>query len=338
MCKIIHFFFLLCLVASSVNAERDDPFRSSELTNENTAKSRERNKKVRGCENWGFFAEFLWVLNHLQWCEETKKVPVIYWDQKFAYYSQNGYNGSKNAWEYYFEPVSELKYKPEDHIYRDQIYTNFSTIWWYGQYIKNLHLLTPEEQQSIKGIPLRGNLASGDPYPAPEHLYSTKFRAYVKTLIDKYIRVKSNIQAKIDGFYDSNMRGNKVVGLHFRGGFVWNEVNIVPLELICEEANKHADESTVFFVATDQYPLLERAKELLNGKVVYYDCYRQASTTSPVRSGQWPPQMGEDVLVETILLSHCDYLVHTISNVSTAALYFNPTLPHTMLYCSQLAP
>lgn len=44
-------------------------------------------------------------------------------------------------------------------------------------------------------------------------------------------------------------------------------------------------------------------------------------------------EMGEDVLVETMLLSRCNHFVHTISNVSTAALFFNPDLEHTMMYC-----
>ena len=290
-------------------------------------------KSVRGCLNWGFFAEFLWVLNHLDWCEKTNQIPVVYWDSRFAYYSKDGYNGSFNCWEYYFEPVSSLIYQPDDNIERRTFYINFSTIWWYAQYIQNMHLLAPEEQSSIVGVPLPYKLDMDMAYPVKGHLYAHQFRRYVKSLIDKYVALKPNVQEKIDMFYRSMMEGHKVVGLHLRGSFIWNEVNTVPLEVLCEEANKNADENTIFYVATDQYPLLDSAKKFLNGKVIYYDCYRQTRTTSPSESQQWPPIMGEDVLVETVLLSLCDHLVHTISNVSTAALYFNPELPHTMLYC-----
>ena len=293
----------------------------------------DQQKCVRGCENWGFFAEFLWVLNHLEWCERTNKIPVIYWDRRFAYYSSEGYNGSFNCWEYYFEPVSDLTYEPGDQIYIQNWYNDFTTLCWYGQYIQYLHLLTPEERASIKGVHLPYSLANGGGYPVNRHPYGQEFRRYVKSLLDKYVTIKPNIQEKIDSFYTSMMEGHKVVGLHLRGSFIWNEVNTVPLEALCKEANMHADESTLFFIATDQYPLLDQAQKLLNGKVIYYDCYRQSGTTSPVRSQQWPPIMGEDVLVETVLLSLCDHLVHTISNVSTAALYFNPEQPHTMLYC-----
>ena len=290
-------------------------------------------KCVRGCENWGFFAEFLWTVNHFEWCERTNQIPVVYWDSRFAYYSKDGYNGSFNCWEYYFEPVSHLTYEPRDHIYIQNWYNNFTTIWWYAQYIQNIDLLTPEEQGSIVGVPLPYSLAIDKPYPVKGHLYSTEHRRYVKSLLDKYVTIKPNIQEKIDTFYASMMEGHRVVGLHLRGSFISREVNMVPLEILCEEANKHADENTLFFIATDQSPLLECARKLLKGKVIAYDCYRQSSTTSPWMPGQWPPIMGEDVVVETVLLSLCDHLVHTISNVSTAALYFNPEQPHTMLYC-----
>lgn len=294
-----------------------------------------KTKWVRGCDRWGFFTELFWTINHLQFCETEGKIPVILWDNKFAYFSKDGYNGSLNGWEYYFEPVSNLSHQPGDRIYKNLTYNNFTCVWWYMQYIKNMHLLTPEEQKTFVGLPLPGNLA-GENFTYPTdfgHPYGQNFRKYVKSLMDKYVRIKDVIKNKIDAFYLSNMKGNHVVGIHLRGNFLFKEVGTVPLEAICNEANKVAKENTIFFVATDQKPLLEAAKKLLKGKVIAYEAYRQTTTTSPFKPGQNTPEMGEDVLIETVLLSCCDHLIHTISNVSTAALYFNPNLPHTTLYC-----
>lgn len=291
---------------------------------------------VRGCQKWGFFAEFFWVLNHLQWCLATQQTPVVYWGEKFAYYSPEGYNGSLNAWEYYFEPVSSTHYELGDRIYTRNVYSrDFSAIWWYSQYIKNIPLLTLEERQSIKLVDLPKGLTGYDEYPATQHLYAKKFRKYVKEeLLDRFIVIKPNIQKKIDDFYNTEMKDKPVIGIHLRGNFIYGEVQAVPVEIICKEANRHAGENTVFFIATDQYPLLAEAQKFLKCPVIYYPCYREETTTSPWSPSQWPPEMGEDVLVETKLLSLCSHLVHTISNVSTAALYFNPDLPHTMLYCA----
>lgn len=291
---------------------------------------------VRGCLNWGFFAEFLFVINHLQYCEATNKIPIVYWDSQFAYHSKDGYNGSTNCWEYYFEPVSNQKRNSTDYLHRQEVYNRFTSVWWYCQYLDNIHLLNREEQKSIVGVPLPFALAGDNKFFPTDfgHLYSKNLRHYVKSLIDKYIKIKPSVQNKIDSFVNSQMKGKHVVGIHLRGSFIYNEVGTVPLELLCEEANKVAKEGTIFFVATDQAPLLEAAKRHLKGKVVAYNAYRQDKTTSPMRPGQWPPEMGEDVLIETVLLSKCDHFVHTISNVSTSALYFNPNLPHTMLYCA----
>ena len=321
---LLIYCFLCTGSGSAVFADIDD----------NMSTTTQSQKCVRGCARWGFFAEFLWTLNHLHWCESTGQIPVVYWDQQCAYYSPDGYNGSTNAWEYYFEPVSDLTYTSGDPIHREEVYTSFSTIWWYKQYIDNLYLLTDEEQSEIKPLPLPMQLTGGN-YPTPEHLYSRKFRMQVNKLLDKYVKVKPSIQEKIDIFYDEQMRDRRVIGLHCRGRFLYNEVGDVPIEWLCEEANRYADGNTIFFVATDQTPLLEQAKKLLRGIVIYYDCYRQETTTSPFSSQQLHPQMGEDVLVEVLLLARCDHLIHTISNVSTTVLYFNPTQPHTLLYGNQ---
>jgi hypothetical protein len=298
-------------------------------------------KCVRGCSCWGFFAEFLWVLNHLQWCVETHQTPVVYWGKHFAYYSPKGYNGSFNGWEYYFEPVSKLRYRSSDKIYVQNFYTDhFSTIAWYSDYIKTLPLLPEAERTSIQALPLQGNLAGDNSYPSSgEHLYSKKFRSFVHdNLIVPFITIKPVIMKKIKSFYQHNMAGHRVVGIHLRGAFGANEVGVVPARAICEEAKKHmVGDDTIFFIATDQMPMIEEAKKLLPGKVVFYDSYRQECSTNPSHASQWPPSMGEDVLIEAMLLSRCDHFVHTISNVSTAVLYFNPQLPHTMLYCSGTA-
>ncbi|MBS0616503.1 MAG: hypothetical protein JSR58_08135 [Verrucomicrobia bacterium] len=292
-------------------------------------------KAVRGCQQFGFFAEFFWVLNHLQWCITTNQTPVIYWDSRFAYYSPQGYNGSTNAWEYYFEPVSKLSYQPGDPVHTPCFYNqNFSVIWWYSEYINNLGLLPPDERDAVKSVPLPKGLAGNAEYPVYKHLYDVSFRKYVKEeLIDPFIRIKPSIRKKIDDFHSTHMKGKHIIGIHLRGNFVWGEVSVVPVETLCEEANKLASRHTIFYVATDQKPLLDQAIRLLKGTVIYYPCYRQETTTSPWLSGQWPPEMGEDVLIEAKLLSYCNHLVHTISNLSTAALYFNPRLSHTALYC-----
>lgn len=294
-------------------------------------------KFVRGSSGWGFYAEFLWVINHLQYCITQNKIPVIYWGPSFAYYTPNGFAGSYNAWEYYFEAVSNLSYDPSDPLTTQLFYhdnSNFSSLWNYDQYIDNLHLLVPLPGNKIERV-THGNFPRGNPYQVGnQHLYNESFRSYVKeNILNRFIKFKEKITTKVELFYNEQMRGKKTIGIHLRGQFLWGEVPMVANSYLFAEANKYADGKTQFFIATDQWPLLEDAKKQLKGKVIFFDCTRFDHSTAPVAGGtKLDPVLGENVLIEMLLLSHCDYFIHTISNVSTTALYFNPTLKHTVLY------
>lgn len=294
-----------------------------------TTPDNHQEKWVKGCSRWGFFAEFMWTLNHLEWCLTQNKIPVVYWDNASPYYEPEGYNGSTNAWEYYFEPVSKLSYEPGDTIHRtvagpDQFRVNYG----YNHYIRNENEPTKE------------------------------FRKWVKEqLINRYIKIKKPIKKKMDFFYKNNMKDKKTVGIHLRGKHLFNEIKPVPLSRIFSEANQYAEEGYQFFVATDQKKLLEEAKKNLKGKVIYYDCYRsdEGPTFAPIQSiteelahqshiSQFTgflgkvnynkAKLGEEVLIEILLLSLCNKFICTISNVSLAVLYFNPDLEYTRLHIS----
>jgi hypothetical protein len=298
-------------------------------------------KCVRGGGPWGFFAEFLWALNHIEYSIANNKIPVIYWGKDFSY---NSFNCDDNIWDYYFEPISPLRYRSGDPLHTEPWYHNFSTLWWYCQYIDNKCLLTPEEQKALKPIEdHERRYASAefddqrqDAYPVGKynlHLYSKQFRQWVKEkLLDPFIKIKPDIQQKIDSFYETHMKEKKTIGLHLRGNHLGKEVLSVPRLYLFEEANNYADLGYQFFIATDQEPLIEEAKKQLRGPVIYYECQRFNETTSPYPGKKLDPQLGEDLLIETLLLSKCDHFIHTISNVSTAVLYFNPELSHTVIY------
>ena len=87
-------------------------------------------KSVIGSDGTGFFVNYCRVLNHIQHCRLNNQIPVVYWNESSSYYDENGYNGSLNAWEYYFEPVSGEKYEITDLIRRDSYADSdgFSTV------------------------------------------------------------------------------------------------------------------------------------------------------------------------------------------------------------------
>lgn len=234
------------------------------------------------------------VLNHLNLCELTNRTPVIYWLKDSLYYNHNGFNGSHNVWEYYFEPVSEMTYQRKDHLHHF-----YAEQYWKFSYYK----ITEQNRKDA-------------------HI-----------LINKYIKIKPIVRNKIDNFYEQYIRGKKTVGIHIRGTDKFIEDGRVEAAVMVTEALKYADEETQFLLSTDEQKLLDNMISLLsslNRKFIYYDCYRsQDGSALHVRKVKpSKAQFGEDVIVEMVLLSKCDALVHTYSNVSSIPLYFNADMPH----------
>lgn len=272
----------------------------------------------------GLFSCFFCVLHHLFRCEKNKKIPVVYWDKNSLYYIDEGFNGNNNVWEYYFEPISHLAYEAGDLVHNTYTFRRSESY--------DFHFSSIEQ----------------------------KIRESAYQLISKYIKLKPYVQNKIDTFYEQHMIGKKTIGIHFRGTDQVSKQRDYPLvEQAIEKALAFADKDTQFLIATDEQALLDSIIRLLHGyKVIYYDCYRskdrkplhyqgsvrprisrqllhynEEPTDSKKSISPRPPvaQNGEDVLVEASLLAKCDLLVHTRSSVSTAALYFNPSLQNILL-------
>lgn len=241
----------------------------------------------------GLFSCIFGVLNELTICEAKNNIPVVYWSDNSYYYEPDGFNGSTNVWEYYFEPISDEIYHPD------------------------LSLHIPK---------------------SPQHFFFRKLeqktRDHAYQLISKYIRVKPCVQEKIDDFYQQYMLDKKTIGIHLRGTDRGTyKKNRGLLNEIAKKALQIADPDTQFLVASDEQYLLEKVTELLDPyPVIFYPCYRSLNGKglhNGKREDEQAPcraQLGEDVLVEGILLSKCTTLLHTLSSVSTGALYFNPNL------------
>lgn len=257
---------------------------------------KQNNRHIIGARNFGFFSNFFAVLINLHWCLKNKKTPVIYWDAQFPYYQPQGYNGSTNAWEYYFLPVSHQSIHHGDAINRSYCApNNLYIIWWdYDKMLK----------------------------------YREAFHALIKT----YIHVKEPILKKVELFYDHHMKGKKTIGIHIRGTDKHTESPPVDISKFIKQAKTYPKEYQ-FYVATDEHALLNTIKkELKDYTIIHYDAYR-SDDKEPIHYKNIPHKavLGEEILIETLLLSRCDLFIHAHSNVALAALYFNPKLENVLL-------
>lgn len=239
------------------------------------------------------------VLKHLEYCEHANKIPVVYWGPDSLYYTPEGLNGFKNAWEYYFEPVSPLSYRDTDIIHCYCVWPNGSNFNYYATSPKKRHL---------------GH-----------------------ALIQKYIKPNALVQSKIDRFYTEYLANKRTIGIHIRGTDKIIEEKPVAASRMVEQALEYADAETQFFIATDEKSIFNELMTLLaTRKVVYYECARSEDgaplhCVSKKRSKSQIAQNGEDMVVEMILFSKCDLFLHTLSSVSAIPLYFNPHLDHILL-------
>ncbi len=253
-------------------------------------------KHIIGCFDSGFFSNFCILLNHLVWCERNNKIPVAYWDKTSIYYQPDGYNGSFNVWEYYFEPLSQETYQENDVINR-------------------IYSFQPDDM---------GHYISFTQHTMLEN------RFFAHELIKKYIKIKPALQEKIDTFFKEQMVGKKTIAIHLRGTDKCQEVSPVEPMKIIEEANKY--EGYQYLVASDEYALLNYAKQHLRGTVICYECKRSVSNKPlHITPRKHPAKGGCDILIEVCLMALCDKFIYTYSNISAAVHFFNPNIDSKLM-------
>ena len=298
LCIRIFFVAIIIGLIGSLNAAGD---RSHFVKN---------NRLVIGADpERGFFGCFISALNNLAWCDKNKVFPIIYWDKNSCYYDGAGYNEipnssfSYNAWEYYFEQVSTHTYKEKDPQ-------------WQG--FRDL---------DGKGVSLLKDLG--------EKYNTKKYRDQMHKIIKKFIQIKPSVLKKVDQFYQKHMDGIITIGLHIRGTDKFTEVKPVSLDAFFQAAREAAKNypNCQFFIATDEASILEEAQRKLPGKVIYYDSYRSVNG-KPLHThtkGYSKAKLGEEILIEALLLSRCDVFIHTVSNVSMCVLFINPDINNILL-------
>lgn len=250
----------------------------------------------------GLFSNFNAVLAKLEKYDNNHSIPIVWWG-KYCYepkgilnaYFQEEYG--ENVWEYYFEPVSKYKF--------DASLKELGTV----RFVTD---------------PKRTRLCNS--------------RLYLKNanyLIRKYIKIKPHITDKVNSFYDQYMKGHHVLGIHLRGTDKSKDPNsqfCSPtansyIKQINKYLKKHPD--SLIYIASDSDITLNEVKMLFLNKVVYYDSLRSKNNTDCIHNlldkGS-PYKKGEDIIIESLLLSKCDFLIRSISNVSIATLSFNPNL------------
>lgn len=163
-------------------------------------------------------------------------------------------------------------------------------------------------------------------------------------LVKKYIHIKPHIQQKIDEFTSKYFLDYYTIGIHYRGTDKAKEAPRIEYETVFEEIEKQIpqEEHYVLFIATDEADFLEEARKKYPNRVVAIDAQRSNSGGLGVHfANKNNYTIGEEALIDACLLSKCDILIRTSSNLSLWSTYFNPDLPVVLLnhrYTTTLEP
>jgi hypothetical protein len=278
----------------------------------------------------GFFTYLLFVLNQLKYCEQNNFYPVVNFGKRSDKDPFFDPNYGDNMWDYFFEPVLDYTYAEIIKMVKDP---NCPI---------NEHDMTELEKIDLQYMH-KHNAKSIFAYPYGFYKYKRSYddkwykrqRFKANKYIKKYIRIKENITQEVDDFYNINMKGNNVIGIHIRGtdkgtaNAASNTMRIVKPSEYVKEIDKYLQEhkTSKIFVATDQEQSLEYMKSVYGEKIISYPSLRSKSNLAPFQMQEGNNYLkAKDVFIECLLLSRCEYLLKCTSAVGEAALWFNPEL------------
>lgn len=269
----------------------------------------------------GFFSNFNMVMSHLVESLHHGGVRSVRVDWDVAQLLENshfaaGHNfpygcaGDGNAWEHFFkQPCAAAPSLPASttHSFADMGITHLNAHYLYQS----------------------GN----------------RWRRKYHAAYRRHIRVQAHIGQKVVAIHSERMSGRYCIGVHARNlahrveQFSGEEITFETYREKIDAALAGTRGDAAIFLATDVEEIAEQFRAVYGDKV-----FTQPGVTrlEGAQTGEFNHQLhhrnphpglklGEDVLIDCLLLSRCDMFIHGVSNLATAAGYINPAL--RMVYC-----
>ena len=240
---------------------------------------------IRRTPGAGFFSNFIYVLNHLKIADRLNYKPVVDMENFPTIYNESVYiNGTKNAWNYYFQEKSNYNLKK---IYKKENY-----------FLTN----------NVFNKSFSHNIDSDD------------FRKIFK----KYFNIKKEYLDLAEKFYNKNFLNEKVLAIHLRGTSYKTSANHPFPTTIKQSINlinnlKEKYNFTKLFLCTDDLAYFDKFHKKFQNEIIFiknsYRSYKDdAFKIYPRKKHRY--KMGKDILIEALLMSKCNGFVYTNSNVS----------------------
>jgi hypothetical protein len=282
--------------------------------------------KAWGC---GFWSDVDHVMGQLLVAEITDRIPIVYWGTNSLYSDSL----QTNAFDLYFEPVSGYTV----HDVTKKNYTYYPPIWNADNVlVEDLDKVAWTYRNLGDMMESSANVLVSDVHyfirpiipfiPMKHWAYGMTAHRIYRCLFDKYIRLKPDIEAEIQDFYDKNLKdGGPSLGVHIRGSDKVREVeSLAYLNKRYHTAIKRCmDRFGIgkILLITDCDDILNEFLERYGSKVIFTDCRRgvanETRNAPHLQEYGIRRRKGIEIIKDTYLASKCDFFIgNGYSNVS----------------------
>ena len=294
----------------------------------------------------GLFSLIQQVIATIPWAVAARRVPIVYFRDKTCYWTPNGYQGRDTVWEYYFEPVVSThpaSAVPQD--LRELIASKHPSPFEVG-YPAGVNSFVSShfgDHPALQGKALSIPYLWDDP--------GGSLRRTASQVIARFIRPRGYIRHKADRFFRDRLAGSYVIGVHARGTDAISRQEIREHRQGSLRLPEYAEAlarllkdqpNAKIFVATDDQASLEYFIDIFGSRVAAHSTIRhgggEAAAVGP--TGWIMPayiaadrdraaRNGEEAVIDYLLLSRCDHLIHNGSSLARTVLLHVPRLSHT---------
>ncbi|MBU1082724.1 MAG: hypothetical protein KKB59_19720 [Spirochaetes bacterium] len=243
----------------------------------------------------GLFAFYWCVMDVLRTIDRPDCGLFVELSKKTLYYDPN-YTKTDNVWEYYFEQPSNIQL---------------------DETCEKIHYTAERAKKLIFGL-TNGRYAMQE---------SQSIIELGKHLTKKYTRFKQHIIEKAEKFETKNFKGKKILGVHVRGGAHFTTGHArgqgLPLEYYYQKVDEHLPEYDSVFLITPDMPTRNAFADRYRSNLLHYDSdviSKQWGMEAEVQNMDRNYEKGETAILECILLSRCNKMLLTGSNLGCLSM------------------
>ena len=249
----------------------------------------------------GMFSNLTFVMNHLLIAHNHNLIPVIDMENFPTIYNEKKkINGTYNSWEYFFNPVSKYTL--------DEVYKS-----------KNVFITSNRFLQIFT-----------------HNIYDQKFKQ-----IRNKINIKNNLLKKINFFKNKNFKNKKILGIHYRGTSYKTSANHpmpptkIQMKNLIDEELKNKQYNKIF-LATEDLEIFNFLRSIYKQKLIFLNNFRSKQDNAfkiyPRKKHRY--LLGEEIIFESILLSHSNKFIFVQTNVSNFVRMINTKIKTRSIECS----